>query len=162
MTKESLTEKAKSIMKYAKEDLKKDGFIIPTSFIFCENKNFVIPGVFNDTDEKEAYYSVVREMIRDLKAVGTIFISDIWLGGKENHLPPAEDPNRGEALLLTGSMPSCCLQILQPYSRLGDRIVFDDEMIWEPEEGQGTAYSKAFVDVWDDNSNFDESKLPLN
>ena len=161
MTKEILTEKAELIMKRAKKDLKKDGLIIPTSFIFCKNKNFVIPGVFQDTHEKEAYYTFIREMIRDLKAVGTIFISDIWLGGKDNHLPPAEDPNRGEALHLTASMPSCCFHIVQPYSRLGEKIMFGDEMIFESEEVQGTAYSKAFVEVWDDDSKFDESKLSV-
>lgn len=162
MTKESLTEKAMSIMRIAKQDLKKDGFLVPATFLLCDNKNFVVPGVFHDTHEKEAYYNVIREMIIELNALGTIFISEIWVGGKDSHLTPAQDPNRREALLLTASMPSCCLQIVQPYSRLGEKILFGDEMMFELEEGQGTAHSKTFVEVWDDDSNFDESKLPLN
>jgi len=161
MKKEIFTEKVELIMEGMKEILKKGEFIIPTSFILCESALVLLPNEFNNWPEKEAYYNGIKKTIKELNAIGIIYITDMSFEGNDSHLPLAQDSNRGEALLLTASMPSYCLHINQPYSRLGDRIVFGDEMIWESEEGQGTAYSKAFVEVWDDDSNFDESKLSV-
>ena len=138
------------------------GPISPTSFIICENALFLLPNEFNNWPENEAYYNAMKKTLKEFNAIGIAYIADMGLEDDASHLPLAQAPNRGEALLFTASMPSYCLHVTLPYSRLGDKIVFGHKIIWESEDGQGTAYTKAFVDVWDDDLNFHESKLSRN
>jgi hypothetical protein len=162
MNEEKVREKVKEIMEGIKELLIQDKVVMPSSLILCENAYVLLPDEFNNWPEKRTYYDGIKKAIKEFNAIGIIYITDMSFEGSDSHLPLAHESNIGEALLFTASMPSCCLHIAQPYSRLDDKIVFGHEIIWEPEEGQGTAYTKAFMEVWDDDSNFDESKLPLN
>lgn len=162
MKKEIFTQKVKLIINNMEELLHQVGPISPTSFIICENALFLLPNEFNNWPENEAYYNAMKKTLKEFNAIGIAYIADMGLEDDASHLPLAQAPNRGEALLFTASMPSYCLHVTLPYSRLGDKIVFGHKIIWESEDGQGTAYTKAFVDVWDDDLNFHESKLSRN
>lgn len=162
MKKEIFTQKVKLIINNMEELLHQVGPISPISFIICENALFLLPNEFNNWPENEAYYNAMKKTLKEFNAIGIAYIADMGLEDDASHLPLAQAPNRGEALLFTASMPSYCLHVTLPYSRLGDKIVFGHKIIWESEDGQGTAYTKAFVDVWDDDLNFHESKLSRN
>jgi hypothetical protein len=162
MQKEIFSQKVKLIMDNMKELLHQVGPIPPTSFIICENALFLLPNEFNNWPENEAYYNAMKKTLKEFNAIGIAYIADMGLEDDDSHLPLAQAPNRGAALLFTASMPSYCLHVTLPYSRIGDRIVFGHRIIWESEDGQGTAYTKSFVDVWDDDLNFHESKLSRN
>ena len=162
MKKEIFTQKVKLLINNMEKLLHQVGPISPISFIICENALFLLPNEFNNWPENEAYYNAMKKTLKEFNAIGIAYIADMGLEDDASHLPLAQAPNRGEALLFTASMPSYCLHVTLPYSRLGDKIVFGHKIIWESEDGQGTAYTKAFVDVWDDDLNFHESKLSRN
>ena len=146
-------------MKNAKKDLKNYGYITRISFIFCKNKSFFVEGSYRNTNEKIIYFNVIRKMVKEHNAVGIIFVTDSSIKYKDTGLPSEQDKNRSKAVVLTASIPTYCLQIIQTYSENGDKVEFDDEIRWEPKKGQGTAFSKAFVEIWDDHLKHDESKL---
>jgi hypothetical protein len=154
MKKKLLIENAKMTMKKEKKYLKRNGFIQSHTVIFRQKTGIVIPFLCRNECEKERYFVEVRKLIKDLSAEEVINISDVWLADS-NDLAPSQHPNRSEGLLLTASMPDYCLQIFQPYSRLGDKIIFGEQITSELSEGDDTPFCKAFVDPWNELFNRD-------
>jgi hypothetical protein len=159
MKKKELIKEAKSFMKNAKKDLKNYGYITPISFIFCKNKGLLVEGFYRNTNEKIIHFNAIRKMVKENNAVGIIFVTDSSIINKDTSLPSDQDRNICKAIFLTASIPTYCLQIIQTYSENGDKVEFYDEEMWEPKKGQGTDFSKTFVEIWDDHLKHDESKL---
>jgi hypothetical protein len=173
MNKELVIHEAKDIMTRTRKQIKKIGFITPSSIVFTEEeglfKGLILP-IWVACDEldhkniKQAHFEFVRRKILELNAVGVIHIGQAWVregGNVDNKLPPSQDPNRTEALMLIASKPGFSLGIVQPFSRLGERVIFGEESHYEVDGGGQTAGHRCFIDVWDSDEYVDEVKTSV-
>lgn len=105
----TLEEEVRRIAKLAAEAVEEGIVVIPTFFVEGDDGVIrVCPFQYSGTESKDAAVAVVKLMARACRAVRIVYVSEAWVTPHRNAqeaqaaLLPSDDPNREEALILTG------------------------------------------------------------
>lgn len=134
-----IDEMVDSLTETAKENLKKDGNLLPILAVFREEMQSAIIGIGNlETDNKHQIMEqlgirLVMEMNMPDVAYFA-FISDSYYSSNAK-IAPSQDPNRKECIMISivGARNSDHKIKMIPYERKGDEIIFKDadDMGWK-------------------------------
>lgn len=127
-----LKEFALGVLELAKENLQRDGELIPTAFAITASHIHCYSVSFADHEEKPLAYSKLIEAARDQEATALITCNDAFMDNKAS--PEAVEAyypgklaatNAQECIMLIVSGPAIQTWTAEvPYERSGDRIEF--------------------------------------
>jgi len=125
---------ALGVLKIAKENLQRDGELIPTAFAITASHIHCYSVSFADHEEKPVAYAKVIEAARDHGATALITCNDAFMDNKadpeavETYYPgKLEATNAQECIMLIVSGPAIQTWTAEvPYERSGNKIEFGD------------------------------------
>ena len=119
-----------SVLAAAKENLRKDGSLVPVLFLCFKDGAHVITPLFSlppATEDKEAYFSALGREIQRAGHILTeaIFVSESWYVAAEKgeqlnlDVPPSLHPKRKEAITIVGrdAARARFSMVVQPFGR---------------------------------------------
>ena len=141
---------AMTVMRIAKDNLRKDGFLHPCGLIFTTSGLAkTIEFKFKGLKEKRRVQASFKFEIIKQAAVAVIMVMETWFASQPD-MPLdltkslAEYPRHKEALVIEGSsLTGTKVLMLQPFHRQGSAILFDELVIpdgtfsWESEWTSG-------------------------
>jgi len=131
----SLREYALKALETAKEDLRRDKYLIPVAFIVTEGEVFDFNLQFEDAEQKRSVYRELVGIAREKRAHAIITMSDAKVtdrgggGGGYSVYTPSSSEGGGEieCIYVTVSGPSIqTWSLCLPYERVGAKIVFGE------------------------------------
>ena len=130
----NLREFAFSVLELARENLEKDGELLPTVFFVTSNSIECAPVNFADHDEKTRVYSAVIEKAKGQGAVALITVNNMFMRDDfdtdqlESYYPgKLEADGTPECILITTSGPGIKNWSLElPYVPINERFEFGD------------------------------------
>ena len=154
---ESSLEFCKFMFEQAKENMMKDGQLTPVSFIFTDEKAYMVELADLHLGKRETQLTL-QSLAQHLKANEIIILSDVFLSyiptdevesGNVNleNFSPSKDPNGYEAICLMYASPGKQSTRVQKYRRENNSIQFEG-----PEEDMfgGMIDSKWTDKMWKD------------
>jgi hypothetical protein len=122
------------VLGIAKENLQRDGDLIPTAFLITADQIQCIPVSFADHEEKLAVYSELVKTAREANAIALITVNDAFMSKKagcdqaESYYPGKLAAEKSpECLMLTVSGPGIRnWSVDVPYQRSEDGIRFGE------------------------------------
>src|SRR5579859_172628 len=140
---------ALGVLEIAKENLQRDGELVPTAFAVTPNQIQCYSISFADHDEKPQAYSELIKAARNMGAVAIITCNDaLWSNDAGPEYVEGYYPGKlavegaQECIMLTVSGPAIETWALEiPYERIGNTIEFGDAR-------EETAGEVGFLDGW--------------
>jgi hypothetical protein len=122
---------ALAALETAKEDLRRDGYLLPVAFVVTDAEIIDFNIRFKDQNEKSCVYSKLVELAREKNAKAIITINDAQVteptqkDDSETRQKSAEDGIREECLYMTISGPGIqTWTVSVPYYRATSGIIF--------------------------------------
>jgi len=113
----------------ARENLEKDGHLLPALFLQFANGErdiFLLKELPDTTDEKQAYFTALGLFVRSARGGirEAVFVSEVWYVGLEEEgadpeVAPSRHPGRQEAIVIVGRDAGGTRQTfaIQPFAR---------------------------------------------
>lgn len=126
-----LTAEADRFLAVARENLRRDGHLLPVTVILSDRGNEMVGLQFENDDEKRAAYARITARCRQLKAYALITLNESWFvegepAEAETGMPPSQDPRRREAIMLTIIGPGFQPRMrIVPFRRVAGHIGFE-------------------------------------
>ena len=133
-----------TILVAAKENLEKDGHLLPALFLQFndgERTILLLKELPDTTEEKQAYFTALGLFVRSARGEirEAVFVSEAWYVGLEDgredpEVAPSRHPDRQEAIVIVGRDAGGRRQAfaIQPFARDGqDRPVFGQRKMEE-------------------------------
>jgi hypothetical protein len=144
-----LKEFALGVLEIAKENLQRDGNLIPTAFAITPSHIHCYSVSFSNHEEKPGVYADLIEAAKNENAIALITCNDaLWSNNAEPEYVEGYYPGKlavdgaNECIMLTVSGPAIETWALEiPYERIGNTINFGDAC----EEADGEV---GFLDGW--------------
>lgn len=135
-----IVEKVNYLKEQAKENLLKDGKVLPVVFgILPSGEAIGVPLTFENAEEKYEQFSSLQKFFKEkgVTACTTIIESWLVLGKEEKTLkvPPSEHPERKECIYVNGKMPGRTYTIVIPFERKGKDVQFKEEIVFDSATG---------------------------
>ena len=122
------------VLELAKENLRRDGVLVPLAFIITANEINLVEMDFQDHAEKERAYARLVETARAMNALALLTLNDAYHTRREADLDDYAEGYYPGRLAAEGA-PECILMVLagpaiatwelmQPYERTPQGIVF--------------------------------------
>jgi hypothetical protein len=115
----------------------------------------------SDNDNNQAFHEMVKQMIKDINAVGLIHIMEAWIPSRST-VEDGESVKEDPALVLLASMPGFSFGIVQPYSEIDTKVVFGEEILVKVEKNNNPIAYKCFIEVWEDHLKVVEPQVSMN
>ncbi len=141
---------AMTVMRIAKDNLRKDGFVHPVGLIFTTSGlDKTVEFKFKGLKDKRRVQADFKFQVMKYRGVAVIVVMETWFASRPD-MPSdlttslADYPRRKEAIVIEGSsLIGTKVLMLQPFHREGSEIVFDHLVIpdgtfsWESEWTSG-------------------------
>jgi hypothetical protein len=117
---------ARQALETAKEDLRRDGYLIPVAFIVLDNEILDFNIQFEGHERKPLVYAKLVEIAKTKNALAIITLNDANVTDSPGREPTAEFSR--ECIYLTVSGPAIrTWTVSVPYRRIGSEIIFGKE-----------------------------------
>ncbi len=131
--KTNLRNYALKALESAKEDLRRDKYLLPVAFIVTDNDVFDFNLQFEDADQKKSVYAELVALARQKAARAIITIndatvtSDLEADSLGTTVARADRKTKQDCIFLTVSGPSIpTWSLSMPYTSVGNEIVFGE------------------------------------
>jgi hypothetical protein len=139
-------EKLKNVIEAASKGIEEGQEVGPVAFITTPYRTEVVPGYFQNEEEKDEFAKSVRAISRLIGADMVLFVSEAWsliLSQEEGDrylksdiaTPPSRHPKRREVLAIVVETKAKTWQVIIPIKREGQKVTLG-EMTILPSEPQ--------------------------
>jgi len=128
----TLEERLLAFVNLGKHMMSADGFHITSIMLMSESMFYPVELRMEDREDKHIMIRQVAAMGETLKADTVIIVGEGWIASPDTRYGPhaANNPNKKEALLANAlNRKNEYLTIIAPFERIGDKIVFDENII---------------------------------
>lgn len=142
MARLDLVKKVEEIKIKAKKTLESDGYHKHIINAFRDDEVFItsVP-TYNTYEEKEKIFKDITISLKSLKIKAFIYIFESWMVKKQENkeldtnILPSQHPDKIETLCIIGKTKTETYGIFIPFIKLGKRIIFEKEEIWDSSKG---------------------------
>lgn len=130
----------------ALENLTRDGHLVPMAVLFRQDgERFLFALYWENEEQKSEAVNLVKQAAR-ASAAAVVYVLETWLTRRPKpDVPPSEDPDREEAVVLAAFTPSTTRVLVVPFTRdpTGKPVPLSREQL-------GTEGISSHLDPWPD------------